>query len=118
MDGVVDPQDPPMRATVVKSVRFYRHGQGLHNEKDVDPATGKAKSRLHIFDPALTATGEDEARQIQALVGSPQVAFVSPLWRTLQTCELGLANVDPGACPRFALEDVREAQPFPNHCNC
>jgi hypothetical protein len=46
-------------ARVVKTVTFFRHGQGRHNLKGDDGV-----SQLHLFDPPLTAQGEGEARAI------------------------------------------------------
>ena len=102
---------------ILSTVSFYRHGQGHHNIKD--PTTGK--SRLHLFDPTLTSQGESEALALRSVIEAspPDVAFVSPLWRTLQTCGLALSGLPRNSsstsesnqnvqCPRYALEDVRE----------
>ena len=96
--------------------------QGHHNVKDAH-----GKSALHIFDAHLTAQGEGEARAIgepggalasvasvaSAAAAPPQVAFISPLWRTMQTADLALAGLK--SVPRFALEDAREGN---NNCGC
>lgn len=101
--AVAEAPTPRCPDRVVKTVVLYRHGQGEHNLKD--PSTGK--SHLERFDPPLTPQGESEARKINAAMRAnpPDVAFVSPLWRTLQTAGFALDGV---SCLRYALENVRE----------
>ena len=92
---------------ILKRVVFVRHGEGFHN---VAYATGGDGHR--IFDPKLTLQGISEARAL--FTGNlssfkPEVAFVSPLWRTLETCVQAFAARDDGhECPVDAVEDLRE----------
>lgn len=103
----VEPKDE----RVVKRVIFVRHGQGYHNAN----ADG-----LSIFDPSLTERGVAEAQSVftkDLATFQPQVAFVSPLWRTLQTCTHAFfARADAYTCPIYAMEDAREHNNL-NACN-
>jgi len=103
---------------VIKRVLFCRHGEGRHNTNDEH-----GKSQLHLFDPELTEQGIAEARAIfaDALPGrldfKPQIVFVSPLWRTLQTAtEAMMARSDGYMCPMIAHDDLREHNNL-NACN-
>ena len=105
----------PAAGTVLRRVVLYRHGQGEHNVKSTP-------NRLGLPDPPLTPQGEAEARAIFDDAGlhdddvafEPDLVFVSPLWRTLQTATLALASarlsgaLSGKACPLLALESVRE----------
>jgi broad specificity phosphatase PhoE len=119
-------------ARVVKTVTFFRHGQGRHNLKGDDGV-----SQLHLFDPPLTAQGEGEARAIAHTLmrlghgkgageaaggkggtgagegsggGGPDVVFVSPLWRTLQTADLALSALEDMLAQREEEQQRREQQ--------
>ncbi len=103
---------------MVQRVLLCRHGQGYHN------ATADEPPKLMLKDPELTAQGVGEARAIFAdapgpgrLDFKPEVAFVSPLWRTLQTATQAMASRSDGhTCPIVAMEDVREHNNM-NGCN-
>ncbi len=92
----------------IKRVFFIRHGQGNHNLKDE-----KGQSNNHLFDPILTPKGEQEACDVFSRKPLPKldVAFVSPLWRTLQTATLAISAAWPEGheFPLVAYEGVREA---------
>lgn len=95
---------------VIKRVLFCRHGQGVHNLRDE-----QGKLRHHLLDPELTLQGITEARAIfcRELPGradfKPQIVFVSPLQRTLQTAtEAMAARPDGHTCPMMASEVFRE----------
>ena len=99
---------------VLKRVVFVRHGQGDHNG---------TQDYANLFDPSLTAQGVGEARAVftGALADfRPTVAFVSPLWRTLQTCTQAFRAREerggPPPCPIRAMEEVREHNNL-NKCN-
>ena len=103
---------------VVKQVLVCRHGQGQHNTRDA-----RGQPRLDLFDPALTEQGVAEARAIFADAAPgradfrPDVALVSPLWRTLETATHAMAaRTDGHTCPILAMEDVREHNNL-NACN-
>jgi hypothetical protein len=107
------PPSPHLRAScserVLKSVIFYRHGQGKHN------LVVGGKQQVSVFDPELTTQGEAEAAAAIAQgTPPPQLAILSPLWRALQTADLALATLLGTTAgevdvPRIALEDAREA---------
>ena len=99
---------------VLKRVVFVRHGQGDHNV---------TQDYANLFDPSLTPQGVGEARAVftGALADfRPTVAFVSPLWRTLQTCTQAFRAREerggPPPCPIRAMEEVREHNNL-NKCN-
>ena len=89
----------PHEERVVKRVLLCRHGEGYHNTLDE-----YGKTQLHLPDPELTAQGITEARAIFAPGPpgrsdfKPQVLFVSPLWRTLQTATEAMAARLDGHC--------------------
>jgi broad specificity phosphatase PhoE len=95
-----------MEDTVLKTVVLYRHGQGAHNVRSTADS-------LAILDAPLTEQGETEARAIFACSSfQPEVVFVSPLQRTLQTATLALEVLastagDTQPPPVYALEAVR-----------
>jgi len=98
--------------SIVCRVIAFRHGQGKHNLKV------NGVEQLQLFDPDLTEQGEDEAKAIfKSLTFIPDVAFVSPLTRTLCTAHLALeATYSKGwPCRLFAHEDIREGN---NHNGC
>jgi len=92
---------------IVKRVIFVRHGEGFHNVAYETGGDGHL-----IFDAELTPRGIAEAQAIfTGTLASfkPEAAFVSPLWRTLQTCTHAFRARDDGhRCPIHAMEDVRE----------
>lgn len=96
----------------MQRVLLCRHGQGFHN------ASASQPPKLMLKDPELTAQGIGEARAIFTDTDfKPEVAFVSPLWRTLQTAtEAMAARSDGHTCPIIAMEDVREHN-NKNSCN-
>ena len=97
----------PKDQRILKHVVFVRHGEGFHN---LAYATGGDGHR--IFDPKLTPRGISEARAVFTGALSsfkPEVAFVSPLWRTLETCTQAFAACDDvHGCPIDAMEELRE----------
>lgn len=74
-----------------KVVHFIRHGQAGHNLGFLSRGE-EAYEDWAYEDSALTELGEEQARGLQAALDGLQIdfVFVSPLWRTLQTMELGV----------------------------
>jgi broad specificity phosphatase PhoE len=66
-----------------RTLYIIRHGQAEHNKQPTDHA---------IRDPKLTKLGEEQAKGIQ-LPQIPEIIFVSPLTRTIQTAVLGFPNL-------------------------
>lgn len=111
---------------VVKRLLLCRHGQGYHNV--LDESSGKPK--LHIPDPELTSQGIEEASAIFSPSArfdfQPQIVFVSPLWRTLQTAthalnnhpspEVRPTNTNTNRIPMIAMDLLMEHNNL-NKCN-
>lgn len=105
---------PQIKARVV----FWRHGQGYHNVEDA----------FHLHDPSLTPLGQQEAEAIrkwyttptdpsastQKHYPPPQVIFVSPLERTLETATIGFRE-HVGSTTMIATDLCREVI---NHNPC
>ena len=113
---------------IIKRLLLCRHGQGYHNKLDEN-----GKPKLHIPDPELTSQGIEEARVIfssekdddsKKATGRsdfhPELLFVSPLWRTLQTAtyamECHLSSDVKAKCPMVALDLLMEHNNL-NACN-
>eukprot|EP00929_Paragymnodinium_shiwhaense_P008149 TRINITY_DN11208_c0_g1_i2.p1 TRINITY_DN11208_c0_g1~~TRINITY_DN11208_c0_g1_i2.p1 ORF type:complete len:310 (+),score=66.87 TRINITY_DN11208_c0_g1_i2:74-1003(+) len=92
---------PPQQ--LAKIVYLVRHGEGFHNV--IKDWWGERRDP-NLADPALTATGEDQARAaVETLKGQLQehgdgelqVVVSSSLRRALKTAELGIVPVAPDA---------------------
>mmetsp|Transcript_67387 Transcript_67387/g.179956 ORF Transcript_67387/g.179956 Transcript_67387/m.179956 type:complete len:1708 (+) Transcript_67387:68-5191(+) len=85
-----------------KEVILIRHAQGEHNV-----------SSNYQFDPPLTSVGVEQVEQCRATLSEPlpDIVFVSPLRRTLQTA----TGVFPDSKKTIALDCLREVLSDP--CN-
>eukprot|EP00466_Bigelowiella_natans_P006643 jgi/Bigna1/147076/aug1.128_g21784 len=96
------------KAEYCKIVYFVRHGQGYHNLGKRSPVDKLARCNdMDLFDASLTSVGEDQASRIQdiSLKLRPEIIYVSPMRRTLQTGTLAFKTVD---VPFIAFEELRE----------
>mmetsp|Transcript_18787 Transcript_18787/g.28150 ORF Transcript_18787/g.28150 Transcript_18787/m.28150 type:complete len:238 (+) Transcript_18787:391-1104(+) len=105
--GTSEADEALSRGGNVKVVHFVRHGQGEHNVRNKLASKVVNCGNMDIFDARLTSQGEAEAAALQGITKSlsPDVIFVSPLRRTLQTATLGFKYV---SAPMIAVESLRE----------
>eukprot|EP00927_Polykrikos_kofoidii_P050626 TRINITY_DN44519_c0_g1_i1.p1 TRINITY_DN44519_c0_g1~~TRINITY_DN44519_c0_g1_i1.p1 ORF type:complete len:315 (-),score=58.36 TRINITY_DN44519_c0_g1_i1:85-1029(-) len=114
-----DISSPPPTGT--KRLRCLRHGEGAHNVfRAVEFAAGRVPHAKRgnfdevpreLFDPALTATGEDEARRAQPAAEAgqdPELLVTSPLRRACKTCLLAFEKAVERDVPVVAHEMARE----------
>lgn len=87
---------------------FIRHGEGEH--------TLDIPSSLHLEDPALTATGKEQAKLLrnQLPLNNRDIVFISPIRRTLETAYIWSENID---CRKIVSPFV-SPRIFPIRSNC
>lgn len=90
----------------MKTIYFIRHGQAMHNP-DVDKFGKDILTNEKYFDANLTEEGFSQCDSIKSKVLkiNPDVVFVSPLTRTLQTANNLFSNTK---IPIMGLEMIRE----------
>ncbi|KAH8106394.1 phosphoglycerate mutase [Phellopilus nigrolimitatus] len=110
-----------------KLIFAARHGQGYHNLGDIKYGTEVWNARWAKLtgdgeivwgpDPRLTALGEDQARdanalwkqELQAGIPLPAKLYCSPMTRALQTCQFTFAGViDFSKRTPLIMENCRE----------